>query len=188
MMIFAQESRVHRHIDQLQPNLMALPPINEQCLILRPKFSISPTLSYWQMGLANMPCWICHNVTQDIFWGFSAVPEIGSYASKCCSIAMNQESNFSYPDPATQYCLDSICWHMGLATLHCSSCHNETHVIGRGFSGVPEIGWNMLFHSYDFEMHTWPQVSSEPQIHTWCKIRRPSLHHSQNLTMPFFMS
>jgi len=97
------------------------------------------------MGLTNMLCWICHNVTQDICWGLCGAPELRPYASKCCSIAMNLQASVTYCDTATQYWLKRLFCQMVLANMQCLICCNETHDRSWGFPIVPESGRIMLF-------------------------------------------
>jgi len=137
---YAEDSPVHLNFQYMAVYATALPSTREPCLILSSKYSISPRLSHCPMGLGNMLCWICHNATQDICWGFSGVPELRSYVSECYCVIMNQRTDVSYPDSATQYCLDWPYCLIRLANLECSSWHNETHNIGQGFWGLPARG------------------------------------------------
>jgi len=146
----SQDFPVHINFNRMPVNAAALPPIHEPCLIYWSKYSLLPRLSDCQIRLWNELCWFCHNETHNICWGFSAVPELQSYASKCCSFATNWRANVSYPDSATQYCLDWLCCQKGLANLQCSSCHNETHDIGPGCCDVPDS--DSFMHVSIFEL------------------------------------
>jgi len=117
----------------------------ELCLIFWPKYSISAWLSYCQMGLANMLCWICDKMTQDICLGLSGAPELWSYASKSCGFAMNLWASVSNPDTAIQSHLVRHYCQMGLAHIQYRICPIETDDICRWFPGAPESGWKIIY-------------------------------------------
>jgi len=66
--ICRQDSMVHLNFDQMPANAVALPGIIAPCLIFCPKYSIWLRLSYCQIWLANILCWICYNGTPAISW------------------------------------------------------------------------------------------------------------------------
>jgi len=143
--IWTRSFPVHLNFDQTPAKAVGLPRISEPCLILYLKYSIFPRVSQCQMGLANVLCWSCHNVTQAICRRFSGAPELRSYASKCRSIAVNLWAGISYSDTATQY---RLLWHycqMGLANMQGLICGHETHDRSLGYPGVHESGWILLF-------------------------------------------
>jgi len=142
-MICSQNSLAHLNIDHLPANAVAMPPICELCLIFWSKYTILPRLPYCQMGSANLLCWICHNMTEDIYWEFSTAHELQSYDSKSWGCTMNHRASISYPDTIIQYSLDWLHCQKGLADMQCYICPKETHGICRRFSGVPQSWWIM---------------------------------------------
>jgi hypothetical protein len=65
---------VHLNFDQIKTKIAALPRIGEPYFKFQRKYSISPRVSQRQMGLVNVQCWSCHNVTSDVHWGFPGTP------------------------------------------------------------------------------------------------------------------
>jgi len=136
---------VHLNFGQMPAKAVCLPWISELCLIFFPKFSIPPRVCQCQMGLATVLCWSCHNATQDICRGSSGAPEFGSYARKCCGIATNLRAGMLYSDIRTQYRLAWYYCQTGLGIMQGLICCHKTHDRSRGFHGVPESGWIMLY-------------------------------------------
>jgi len=71
---------------------------------------------------------------------------------------------------------------MGLANFRRKIWCNQTLDRRRGFAWVSEGGWLRTVHSVNCDMHSCPQVSTEPQIHNWQMIQSTLVHHVQNST------
>ena len=75
IMICAQNSPVQLNFIHIQAKAVALGWISNPYFIFRWLYSIWPRMLYCQMGVENILCRSCHNMTQDIFQGLSGAPE-----------------------------------------------------------------------------------------------------------------
>jgi hypothetical protein len=96
-------SLVQQNFDPMQTNAAALRRISERCLIFKPKYSILPRVSQYQLGLSNVLCLSRSNTAQDTCWEFAEATEYLWYASNFWSIATNQWVRVSYSNTTAQY-------------------------------------------------------------------------------------
>jgi hypothetical protein len=152
--ICPQDSVDHLNFYHLSVHAAPLLPTWEPYLTIWPEYSISPGLSYCQIGFGNMLCWICSNMTQNICQSFSNASEHWSYASKCCGLATNLWAAVLDSDTADQYCPDWIWCQPGLRNQQCSNYCTKTLPICRGFWSAPESGC-ILYSVYCWLAHAY---------------------------------